>query len=238
MGLEIPLNERELIELQTKLAFQSPQPWQWQGEDVFVGGVFICFPKGGYGAGQAGDLSWACAVVMKKNRLVDKAVVKTCVQAPYKPGLLAMREGPPAVSAVQGLRVRPDCLIVNATGRDHPRRCGMALHLGAVLDIPTIGVTKRPLCAKGGMPGKKRGETSPLFIGEEEVASWVCTRSNAHPIVVHPGWRIDLKTAIKFILSVTYGNITPEPLRIARMIARQARHELGEDTDPKVSDDL
>src|SRR5439155_270280 len=75
--------------------------------------------------------------------------------APSAPGLLALREGSMLAAAVEALEARPDVLLVDATGRDHPRRAGLALHLGAVLDVPTIGVTHRPLRATGPEPGPR-----------------------------------------------------------------------------------
>src|SRR4029453_17576075 len=81
---------------------------------------------------------------------------------PYEPGLLALREGALLEGAVRALGHPPDVLLVDATGRDHPRRAGLALHLGAMLELPTIGVTHRLLAAEGGWPADERGARSPL----------------------------------------------------------------------------
>jgi deoxyribonuclease V len=115
---------------------------------------------------------------------------------PYEPGLLALREGPLLETAVRALLERPEVLIVNAGGRDHPRRAGLALHLGAALDLPSVGITDRPLLADGLPPGPERWATSPLLLEGREVARRLRTRVGARPVVVHPGWRTDLDTAV------------------------------------------
>jgi len=125
--------------------------------------------------------------------------------------------------ALRALPERPEVLIANATGRDHPRRAGLALHLGAVLDIPSIGVTDHPLTAEGLEPGPERGATSPLLAECNEVARLVRTRAGARPLVVHPGWRTDLETAVSVVLGSVRRARTPEPLRRARREARRAR---------------
>jgi deoxyribonuclease V len=125
--------------------------------------------------------------------------------------------------AVRALSDRPDALLLDATARDHPRRAGLALHLGAELDIPTIGVTHRPLVASGEWPRDQRGATSPLRIGESVVGCWLRTQPGVRPLAIHPGWQLDLATAIEVVTSLTSRRRTPEPLRRARQLARHAR---------------
>lgn len=150
---------------------------------------------------------------------------------PYEPGLLALREGPLLEAALRALPGSPELLVVNATGRDHPRHAGLALHLGGRLDLPSIGVTNRPLIATGELPEDRRGATSPLRIGDEVVAWWVTTRLGTRPLVAHPGWRTAPDQAIELVLRLTTRWRTPVPLRMARQAARLARaaDELAED---------
>jgi deoxyribonuclease V len=169
--------------------------------------------------GAAGDPGWAGAALADRRT----AVVAAPAGAPYEPGLLALREGPLLEAAVRALPQRPEVLIVNATGRDHPRRGGLALHLGAVLGLPTIGVTHRPLAAAGAWPPDRRGESSPLRLEGETVGAWLRTRPGTRPLVVHPAWRTDMSTAIELVLALTGRRRTPEPLRQARRAARSAR---------------
>ncbi|MGH2953439.1 MAG: endonuclease V [Solirubrobacterales bacterium] len=150
-------------------------------------------------------------------------VVRGKAGAPYEPGLLALREGRLLEAAVRALPGQPEVVIANATGRDHPRGAGLALHLGAALDLASVGVTDRPLLAEGTEPGPRRGATSPLLLDGAEVGRLLRTRVGVRPLVVHPGWRTDLGTAVSVVLAAIRRARTPEPLRQARREARRAR---------------
>ena len=95
-------------------------------------------------------------------RVVEQRVITGTAGAPYVPGLMALRLGPLMEEALRAVSGLPDVLLLDATAHDHPRGAGLALHLGAELDIPTIGVTHRPLVASGAWPSDHRGATSPL----------------------------------------------------------------------------
>ena len=183
----------------------------------------MCFPRGLTGPGGAGDPAWAAAVVLREARLLDQSLRHGEASAPYVPGLLAARVGGVLEAAVRGLTLRPEVLLVDATGSDHPRGAGLAVHLGAVLELPTVGVTHRPLIGEGPWPADRRGATSRVWIGDEVVASWVRTRRGTRPVVVHPGWRVGLDDAVGLVLELTPRRRTPEPLRLARNLARRAR---------------
>jgi deoxyribonuclease V len=155
------------------------------------------------------------------------AVTTGFAPAAYEPGLLALREGPLLEAAVRALPEPPAVLIVNATGRDHPRRGGLAVHLGARLDLPTVGVTSRPLLATGPPPPDVQGAMTPLRLGSEVVGYWLRTRRGAHPLAVHAGWRTDPETASAVVGMFIRRWRTPEPLRLARRLAREARARGG-----------
>jgi deoxyribonuclease V len=211
-----PLAREELIEEQQRLAALGPAGWRLEPE-ARIGGVFVCFARGQSGPGQAGDPAWAAACIGR-----GTAVVPGHASAPYEPGLLALREGALLEAAVRALPARPDVLLVDATGRDHPRRAGLALQLGAVLELPTVGVTHRPLVAEGEWPADERGARSPLLLGGEPVGYWLRTRADTRPLAVHAAWRTDSDTAAAVVLSTSRAR-TPEPLRRARRRAREAR---------------
>ncbi len=217
-----PETKQELVAIQNRLGRAAFTEWLPAGEYT-IGGCFVCFERFKSGTGDKGDPGWAAAVVMRENAVIDYRIVRGQAGGPYQPGLLALREARLLFDAVSGLARTPDVLMVNATGRDHPRRAGMALHIGAVLDIPTIGVTRRPLVALGEQPGMQRGTTAPLRIKDEVVAAWVRTRANAHPVIAHPAWRTSLDTAVNLVLTWSWDSLTPEPLRMARMLARKTR---------------
>jgi deoxyribonuclease V len=211
-----PLTREELIEEQGRLAALQPAPWLFDS-NAEVGGVFVCFARGESGPGRAGDPAWAAASVGG-----DTAVVLGHAGAPYEPGLLGRREGALLEAALRALPSLPDVLLVDATGRDHPRRAGLALQLGAVLDLPTVGVTHRTLVAEGEWPPDERGARSPLLLDGELVGYWLRTRAGTRPLAIHAAWRTDSDTAAKVVLSVSRAR-TPEPLRRARRRAREAR---------------
>jgi deoxyribonuclease V len=219
-----PTDPASLIARQEELAATEPPAWTPGTDEVRAGGCWVCFAHGLAGPGAAGDAAWVAATVLSGGRVVDRAVRRDVADAAYVPGLLALRVGRMMEDATRALTTTPEVLFVDATGRDHPRRAGLALHLGAVLDMPTVGVTHRPLLADGDWPEDRVGDTSALRIGDEVVASWVRTRAGVRPLVVHPGWRVDLATAVALVLA-TSSRRTPEPLRRARHAARLARAE-------------
>jgi deoxyribonuclease V len=220
-----PRSEEELLDAQRALAVAGPPPWRLEEEGVAVGGCAVRFPRGAPGPGSAGDQAWAAAAVLRDGRPVGEAAVRGEAGAAYLPGLLALREGPLLQAAVEAVATRPDVLLVDATGRDHPQRAGLALHLGAVAGLPTVGVTHRPLLADGPWPADERGARVPLRLGDEEVGAWVRTRRGARPLAVHAGWRTDVEVAVTVVLAATGRHRTPEPLRRARHLARMARAE-------------
>lgn len=214
----------ELEDIQRRLARVRPPPSDPNAAGGRVAGVFVCFGRGGHGPGSTGDGGWAAAVVMVKGRLVETATVLGHAGAAYRPGLLAMREAPLLLAALERLRGPIDLLFVNATGRDHPRRAGMAVQLGAHLGVPSIGVTHRPLLAEGSWPDAlDEGARAPLRIDNEIVGYWVRTRTGVRPLSVHAGWRTTPEQAVDLALEVPGGARTPEPLRQARRLAREER---------------
>jgi deoxyribonuclease V len=214
-----PASRAALVAEQEALAAQRPPAWRPGDAPLDIAGCFVCFPRGATGRGAAGDPAWAAAV----SPAAGAVVVAGTASAPYDAGLLALREGPLLAAAVRALRRRPDVLLVDATGRDHPRRAGLALHLGAVLDLPTVGVTHRPLVAAGAWPEPRRGAWAPLRIGDEVVGGWLRVRGHARPLAVHAAWRTDVETAVTVVMAAAGRPRMPEPLRAARHAARLAR---------------
>lgn len=218
-----PCDANALIDRQQELAGTLVEPWTHPSGPLLAGGCWVCFPRGLTGPGSAGDRAWAAAVVLREQRQLDQNVRVGEATAAYIPGLLGLRVGKVLEATVRGLTVLPDALLVDATGSDHPRRAGLALHLGAVLDVPTAGITHRPLTGEGPWPADRRGAISPVRIDDDVVACWVRTRRGTRPVVVHPGWRIGMDDAVDLILELTPHRRTPEPLRLARNLARRAR---------------
>lgn len=220
-----PVDAEHLIPVQQDLGEALPEPWRRPGSTLRVGGCWVCFPRGLTGRGSSHDLAWAAAVTMVGDDVIDHHVVTGVTTAPYLAGLLALRMGPLLEQVVRGLDTWPEVLLLDACGRDHPRRAGLAVHLGAVLGLPTVGVTHRPFLAEGPWPEDRRGATSPLRAGDEVVACWMRTRPGTRPLVIHPGWAMDVPTAVEVVAEGTPRRRTPEPLRLARQLARNARTE-------------
>lgn len=138
---------------------------------------------------------------------------------PYVPGLLSFRESPLVLAAWRKLELSPDFLLVDGQGIAHPRRFGIASHLGLLLDIPTIGCAKSILVGKSREIGSRVGNWAPLMDGEEVVGAALRTRSGAKPIYVSIGHRVDLDSAIRWVLACCRGYRLPEPTRLAHLAA-------------------
>jgi deoxyribonuclease V len=217
-----PATAPELTQLQHALGEMASERWQPPATLLWIGACFVCFERV-HGAGAAGDQGFAGAAVTHRRRLLAGVSVSGPAGGPYLPALLALREGPLLERAARALPIVPEVLVVNATGRDHPRRAGLALHLGAVLGLPTVGVTTRPLVAQGAWPVDQRAATAPLLLGGEVVGYWVRTRAGARPVAVHAAWQTDPDDAVQVVLAATRRARTPEPLRRARTLARTRR---------------
>ena len=221
-----PTTAAELIRLQEALGRAQAEAWTPSTSTPVVAGCFVCFPRGLRGTGARGDEAWAAAITLGAGREAT-IVVEGRAGAAYQAGLLALREGDLLERAVRALPVAPDVLLVNATGRDHPRGAGMALHLGARLDCATVGVTQRTLLARGGPPADDRGALAALRLEDDVVGYWLRARRGQRALAVHAAWRTSAEVAAALVMRVIKGSRTPEPLRRAREAARIARAEAG-----------
>ncbi len=221
-----PATVEELVAVQEVLGQAEGELWTPPDRPLAVAGCFVCFSRGRAGAGYAGETGWAAAALLRSGELLGVARARGAASGPYEPGLLALREGMLLEEAIGGLPERPELLLVNATGRDHPRGAGLALHLGAQLDLPSVGVTRNPLLASGALPAEPRGSLSPLRLGGSVVAYWVRTQAGKAPLVAHAGWRTEARGAAELVLALSPRWRTPEPLRQARRLAREARAEM------------
>jgi deoxyribonuclease V len=163
----------------------------------------------------------AAVVVLAYPKLVplQATTAETPASFPYVPGLLAFREGPAVLAALDQLSARPDVLMFDAQGLAHPRRMGLATHLGILLDMPSVGCAKSRLCGKYQKPGEEKGSWAPLLDGDELIGAVVRTRARVRPVFVSVGHRVDLDTAVSLVLGCAIRYRLPEPTRWAHRVA-------------------
>ena len=183
------------------------------GEVRTVGSVDVHFPDK--------FSAHAVAVLLDYPTLQPVAVAQVVqpVTFPYVPGLLTYREAPAARAALLALPHLPDLLLVDGQGRAHPRRCGLACHLGLWLDLPAIGAAKSRLVGESDGPAHDAGATAPLLDQGEVIGATVRTRAGVKPPYVSVGHRVDLPAAIHWTLACCRGYRLPEPNRWAHRIA-------------------
>ena len=166
----------------------------------------------------------ACAAVVTLSypelEVTEYATATRPVEFPYAPGLLTFREGPAVLEALDKLTSPPDLLIFDGQGLAHPRRLGLASHIGLLVDIPSIGCAKSRLCGQYKTPGPERGRFTLLTDKGETIGAVVRTRARVKPVFVSIGHRVDLPTSINYVLDCCRGYRLPETTRWADRVAR------------------
>lgn len=170
---------------------------------------------------QAGAVARAAVVVLSFPELqpLDQAVARLPTRFPYVPGLLSFREIPAVLKALEGLRVEPDLLICDGQGQAHPRRFGLACHLGLLTDRPAIGAAKSRLIGEHDPLPAARGSWVPLTHQGETLGAVLRTRAGVTPLFVSIGHRISLETAIRYLLACCPRYRLPETTRLAHRLA-------------------
>ncbi|HZU07103.1 MAG TPA: deoxyribonuclease V [Chloroflexota bacterium] len=209
------LSPEEAIALQTRLAGEVIT------HDAFgvierVAGVDVGFPlRGGEPRARAAAVLFSFPSLTP----IAESVIEEPVRYPYIPGLLSFREAPAILSALQRLPAPPDLILVDGQGRAHPRRFGIACHLGLLLDRPTLGCAKSTLVGRYAEPADEPGAWTPLLDDGEVVGAAVRTRLRVKPVFVSVGHRLSLETAIRLVLACCRGHRLPEPTRLADSLA-------------------
>lgn len=169
---------------------------------------------------------YAAVVVLSYPELevVDRSFVVQKQAFPYIPGLLGFREVPALIEAFQGLKMKPDLVMVDGHGISHPRRLGIASHLGVLLDLPTIGVAKSILVGKPASElGSAKGSQVSLEWKGDPVGMMLRSKVRSNPLIISVGHRISLKTAVHFVENCLKGYRLPEPTRQAHLAANSER---------------
>ena len=172
------------------------------------------------GADRSGKSRGAVVVLCYPSmEMVERSVVEMEVVFPYVPGFLSFREMPLILAACERIESTPDLFIADAQGVAHPRRLGLASHLGLVLGVPTVGCAKSVLCGRHGDLGDDPGDRAPLIDGGETVGAALRTRRGVKPVYVSVGHKIDLNEACRWVLACCRGYRLPEPTRLAHKAA-------------------
>lgn len=205
------LPPKEAIECQKSLAYQLiTTPIQ---EDItWLAGVDVSVKDG---------VSQAAVVILDYQTLevVEFARAQLPTAYPYIPGLLTFREAPVILSAFDKIQQEPDIVVFDGMGRIHPRKMGIASHLGLWLNKPTIGVGKTHFIGEYMMPDTQKGAHTPLIYQGEQLGAVLRTRTNTKPVYISAGHRADIASALKVILHTTPKYRLPEPIRQAHNAA-------------------
>ncbi len=207
------LSPSEAIALQRRLC-DRVESHDRLGELRRVAGVDVGMPRGSSVARAAvAVLSWP------ELELVEHVVVESPISFPYVPGLLYFREIPAVALALERLQSRPDLILCDGQGRAHPRRFGLACHLGLLTDTPTLGAAKSRLIGTYAEPGLRRGASTRLLDGSEVIGRVVRTRTGVRPLFVSVGHGITLDRAVELTLRAASRTRLPETTRWAHRLA-------------------
>ena len=167
-------------------------------------------------------LVWGAAAVVRLPdlELVESALACAPLAFPYVPGLLSFREVPALLAVLAALCSRPDLLMVDGQGFAHPRRFGLACHVGVLADLPAIGVAKSRLCGTHDEPGPDRGARTPLKDGDDVIGAVLRSRTETRPLYVSIGHRVALQTAVDWVLRCAPRFRIAEPIRLADRLSR------------------
>ncbi len=207
------LNIAQAMDIQKRLAAQVSRSGE-VATPRLIAGVDIA-------VGKAGEEARAAVVVLNypELRLVETKVAQGELDFPYIPGLLSFREAPLTLAACQGLTLTPDLILVDGQGIAHPRRMGLASHLGLFLNTPTIGCAKSRLCGRHEEPGAEPGSYTEVVDRGETIGAALRTKLGTKPIYVSIGHKIDLETAIHWVLECCQDYRLPQPTRLAHLAA-------------------
>jgi deoxyribonuclease V len=207
------LTPRAAIALQQRLRSRVVRSGQLRKVRA-VAGTDVGFERGGATARAA-----VAVLSFPGLELMDYAIVRRPVRFPYVPGLLSFREIPVLLAALDRLQVKPDLILCDGHGLAHPRRFGIACHLGVLRGIPAIGVAKSRLVGEHGEPAQRRGAWVPLRHQGETIGAVLRSRTGTRPIFVSVGHRVSLPAAVRFVLACTARFRLPETTRWAHRLA-------------------
>lgn len=161
---------------------------------------------------------------LEAGQIVETALAWRKASFPYVPGLLSFREAPAVLAGIRKLKIVPEVFMFDGQGIAHPRRLGLASHIGLLIDAPTLGCAKSRLCGEHTEPAPQRGATAALTDNGEQIGAVVRTRDGVKPVYVSIGHRATLPSAIRLVLACGKGYRLPEPTRAAHQLVTRHRH--------------
>ena len=197
-------------------------------QQTFTGGIgLIAGADAAFSSDARTVYGAVCILSFPDLRLVEERTAVRALTFPYVPGLLTFREGPVLLACFEKVSQAPDVILFDGQGIMHPRRMGIAAHLGVLLDTPSIGCAKSHLCGEYAVPVQARGASTAVYDKEgEQVGACLRTRARVNPVFVSAGTRIDLGRAMAIVLQCSPCCRIPEPLRRAHALA-QSRKRAG-----------
>ena len=208
------LSPAEAVQLQKQLAHEVVAEDRFDAPFETVTGIDL-----GYDAKTETCRAVVVVLSFPALDLIESAEALMPIQFPYVPGLLSFRETPVAVKALEKLNVAPDVILCDGQGLAHPRKFGIACHIGLLADVPTIGVGKSVLVGKFKNLGERRGDTAAMIYKNETVGVALRTKDKVQPVYVSVGHRISLQTATQLVLQCAPKYRLPETTRLADRMA-------------------
>ena len=209
-----PSRLEEAIVIQEKLRDQVITEDQLQEPIQYVAGVDVGFEADG-------TITRAAVAVLSfpDLQVLETSLAHRPTNFPYIPGFLSFREIPAVLDALEKIKTTPDIILCDGQGIAHPRRLGIATHLGLLIDMPTIGVAKSLLVGKHEELPETKGSKQPLIYKGEIIGAALRTRTGVKPLYISSGHRVSLPTAIDYVLRCTPKYRLPETTRIADKLA-------------------
>lgn len=190
----------------------------FKSEPILVAGADVSYTRGS-------DLFFSSVVILKTPdmTILESANAEAEVDFPYIPGLLSFREAPVLMKAFEKIKNTPDVVMFDGQGIAHPRKIGIASHIGLLLNLPSIGCAKHNLIGDYEPVGTEAGNHTPIVFNGDIVGAVLRTKNNVSPVFVSPGYKMDVPSAIDIVMKTCRGYRLPEPTRQAHILVNKAR---------------
>ena len=227
--MRVEINTRDLYPMQEEIASKAIIEDQLRALSLVAGADQAFFREATNGNTEGREIMISAVVVLEypSMKFLYHSSATMPVDFPYIPGLLSFREAPAIIEAFHKLDKKPDLLLIDGCGINHPRFAGLATHVGVLLDIPTIGVAKNILCGSGTIPSKP-GEANLIRYHGREVGYYLKSKKGCRPLVVAPGHKVSLDTSLTIVKSCIRKYKLPEPTRLAHLCVNKLKKDKDE----------